>query len=242
MRDHLKALSAIKKWLCLVFASGCVNSGGWIAAAKFTTHVTGFATLFGINLSRHHWFEAMAISSIPVYFMAGAMLSALMVDRRIQRDLPPLYGLPILLSAGLLALAALGGESGWFGMFGKDSVISDEYVLLLVLALASGLQNAAVTTATGAVMRATHMTGLTTDLGLGLVRYFYLSGPERRIEVRATMVRTLTLLFFLGGSVAGAYFFLTMQYQGFLVPAGISFVVALATTRTPDDDSDLTGN
>ena len=44
MRDHLRALSATKKWLCLVFASGCVNSGGWLAAAKFTTHVTGFAT------------------------------------------------------------------------------------------------------------------------------------------------------------------------------------------------------
>jgi uncharacterized membrane protein YoaK (UPF0700 family) len=236
MRDHLKALSALKKWLCLVFASGCVNSGGWIAAAKFTTHVTGFATLFGIHLSRSHWAEAVAISSIPAYFLAGAMISALLVDRRIQRDQPPLYGLPILLSAGLLAIAALGGDSGWFGMFGKDSAVSEEYVLLLVLALASGLQNATVTTATGAVMRATHMTGLTTDLGLGLVRYFYVSGPEKRIEVRATMVRVLTLVFFVGGSVAGAYFFLTLQYQGFLVPAAISFVVALATTRTPDDD------
>lgn len=236
MRDHLRALSALKKWLCLVFASGCVNSGGWIAAAKFTTHVTGFATLFGIHLSRSHWAEAVAISSIPAYFLAGAMISALLVDRRIQRDQPPLYGLPILLSAGLLAIAALGGDSGWFGMFGKDSAVSEEYVLLLVLALASGLQNATVTTATGAVMRATHMTGLTTDLGLGLVRYFYVSGPEKRIEVRATMVRVLTLLFFVGGSVAGAYFFLTLQYQGFLVPAAISFVVALATTRTPDDD------
>ena len=236
MRDHLRALSALKKWLCLVFASGCVNSGGWIAAAKFTTHVTGFATLFGIHLSRSHWAEAVAISSIPAYFLAGAMISALLVDRRIQRDQPPLYGLPILLSAGLLAIAALGGDSGWFGMFGKDSAVSEEYVLLVVLALASGLQNATVTTATGAVMRATHMTGLTTDLGLGLVRYFYVSGPEKRIEVRATMVRVLTLLFFVGGSVAGAYFFLTLQYQGFLVPAAISFVVALATTRTPDDD------
>lgn len=239
MRDHLKALNATKKWLCLVFASGCVNSGGWMAAAKFTTHVTGFATLFGINLSQNHWLEAAAILSIPVYFMAGAMISALLVDRRIQKDQPPLYGLPVLLSAGLLALAALGGESGWFGIFGKDNAVSDEYVLLLVLALASGLQNAAVTTATGAVMRATHMTGLTTDLGLGLVRYFYVSGPERRIEFRSTLIRICTLIFFVGGAVAGAYFFTTMQYQGFLVPAGISFVVALATTRTLDDDDPM---
>jgi len=237
MRDHLKALSAIQKWLCLVFASGCVNSGGWIAAAKFTTHVTGFATLFGIYLSRNHWLEAAAICSIPVYFMAGAMISALLVDRRIQKDQTPLYGLPVLLSAGLLAVAALGGDSGWFGIFGIDSGVSDDYVLLLVLALASGLQNAAVTTATGAVMRATHMTGLTTDLGLGLVRFFYISGPERRIEVRSTMIRILTLTFFVGGSVAGAFFFLTMQYQGFLIPAAICFVVALVTTRNTEEET-----
>jgi len=237
MRDHLKALSAIRKWLCLVFASGCVNSGGWLAAAKFTTHVTGFATLFGIYLNRNQWLEAAAICSIPVYFLGGAMISALLVDRRIQKDQTPLYGLPILLSAGLLALAALGGESGWFGIFGKDSGVSDDYILLLVLALASGLQNAAVTTATGAVMRATHMTGLTTDLGLGLVRFFYISGPERRIEVRSTIIRLLTVTFFVGGSVAGAFFFLTMQYQGFLIPAAICFVVALATTRTIEEET-----
>ena len=234
MKDHIKALLAVRKWLLLVFASGCVNSGGWMAAAKFTTHVTGFASLFGINLTKNLWLEALAISSIPVYFLAGAMISALMVDRRIAKDLPPLYGLPIMLSAALLGLAALGGESGWFDAFGTVAGATDDYILLLLLALASGLQNAAVTTATGAVMRATHMTGLTTDLGLGLVRYFYISGPERKMETRATVIRTLTLLAFIAGSVSGAYFFLTMHYQGFLIPAAICFLVALVTTRVPD--------
>ena len=148
MRDHYKAFLAVRKWLMLVFASGCVNSGGWIAAAKFTTHVTGFATLFGIYLSKNLWLEALAICSIPAYFLAGTMFSALMIDRRIEKDLPPLYGLPLILAAFLLALAALGGETGWFDKFGKGTV-SNEYLLLLLLALASGLQNAAVTTATG---------------------------------------------------------------------------------------------
>jgi uncharacterized membrane protein YoaK (UPF0700 family) len=205
-----------------------------MAAAKFTTHVTGFATLFGINLTKNQWLEALAISSIPAYFLAGAMISALLVDRRIARDLPPLYGLPLMLSSALLGVAALGGESGWFDAFGSASGVTDDYILLLLLALASGLQNASVTTATGAVMRATHMTGLTTDLGLGLVRYFYISGPEKKMEVRATVIRTLTLGAFIAGSVCGAYFFLTLHYQGFLVPAAICFLVALVTTRLPD--------
>lgn len=231
MRQHFKALVAVRKWLLLVFAAGSVNSGGWMAAAKFTTHVTGFATLFGIELSRNHWLEALAISSIPVYFVAGGMISALLVDRRIQKDLPPLYGLPVMLSAALLGLAALGGESGWFESFGAQSDATEDYFLLLLLALASGLQNAAVTTATGAVMRATHMTGVSTDLGLGLVRYFYLTGPEKVMEVRATLIRTLTIVAFVAGSVSGAYFFLTLHYQGFLIPAAISFVVAIITTR-----------
>lgn len=231
MREHFKALLCVRKWLMLVFAAGSVNSGGWMAAGKFTTHVTGFATLFGIELSRNHWLEALAISSIPVYFVAGGMISALLVDRRIQQDLPPFYGLPVMLSAALLGLAVVGGESGWFDKFGDQADATDDYLLLSVLALASGLQNAAVTTATGAVMRATHMTGVSTDLGLGLVRYFYLSGPEKRMEVRATMIRLLTLLAFVAGSVSGAYFFLTLRYQGFLIPASISFVVAVLTTR-----------
>ncbi len=231
MRDHAKALLAVRKWLLLVFASGCVNSGGWMAAARFTTHVTGFASLAGIHLTRHQWLDALAISSIPIYFLAGAMISALLIDRRIQKDLPPLYGLPLMLSAALLGLAALGGELGWFVSFGSPDSGSSDYLLLLLLALASGLQNGVVTTATGAVMRATHMTGLTTDLGLGLVRYYYLSAPERRMEMRATLIRILTLLSFVTGSIAGAYLFLTFHYQGFLIPALLSFGVALLMMR-----------
>lgn len=231
MRDHLAALLNVRKWLLLVFASGCVNSGGWLAAARFTTHVTGFATLAGIQMTNRQWLDALSISSIPIYFMAGAMISGMLIDRRIQKDLPPLYGLPLMLSAALLGLVALGGELEWFDSFGKPESPSTDYLLLLLLALASGLQNGAVTTATGAVMRATHMTGLTTDLGLGLVRYYYLSAPERRMEVRATLIRILTLGAFVAGSIAGAYLFLTWHYNGFLVPALLSFGVALVTMR-----------
>ena len=226
---HAKFFLKSAKWLILGFASGNLNSGGWLLLGKFVTHVTGFATLIGIELAKNEFVEALAVASVPGFYIAGCMIAAFLTDRRMQRGLDPIYATPLLAASVLIGWAALQGSRGFFGSGQNDH----DYLLLAALGLSCGLINAVVTVATGTVMRAGHMTGLTTDLGIGLVRAHFLTqhAGEAFLERRANLMRLVSLSAFVLGSVVGCYFFLSYSYAGFALPAILVLLVAFATFR-----------
>src|SRR4051812_40960898 len=99
----LRALLLLTRWFLLAFGSGAVNTGGFLACGRFVSHVTGFATLFGMNIARWQWLEAVSVFTVPLYFLLGSMFSAWMVDRRIQQGQNPFYALPLVVITILLA-------------------------------------------------------------------------------------------------------------------------------------------
>ena len=72
-------------------------------------------------------------------------------------------------------------ELGWFGEFGEPLRLKRDYLLLALLCTASGLQNAVVSSLSGSIIRTTHLTGTTTDLGIGLIRVLYSTGDPHRL-------------------------------------------------------------
>lgn len=225
------------KWYLLSFLAGSVNAGGFLAAGRFVTHVTGFGTLFGVEIAHQRWGSAAGIVFVPVFFLLGTVVSAYMIDHRFHRGDKPHYDWVMLLVFCCLCTAAVGGELKWFGAFGEPLRLQRDFVLLALLCMASGLQNAAITTATGARVRTTHLTGITTDLGIGLVQAWDLkrSKKRRQSEVHANWLRVGTILFFYGGSILGAILFMKLHYRGFFLPASIAlyalFEARLAAQR-----------
>ncbi len=209
------------QWFLLSFIAGCVNAGGFLSAHRFVSHVTGFATLFAADATKGQWDQAAGIVSLPLFFLLGVMVSAYLVDRRVHRGQRPHYALVMSLVCLCLLGAALGGHFDLFGSFGSEPRLSKDYMLLALLCAASGLQNAAISTSSGATVRTTHLTGVTTDLGTGLVRAF--SNPAVfRMEMQAVRLRMGTISAFIMGSLIGSYFYLKFHYLGFLLPATLS--------------------
>ena len=217
-------------WFLLAFLAGSVNAGGYISCHRFVSHVTGFATIAGLNAARGDWKETVEILTVPIYFLIGVMISAYLVDHRIYEGRRPRYVAVMGLVAALLLIAAVGGSLGWFGTFGAEPVLERDYFFLSLLCAASGLQNAALTSASGHTVRTTHLTGVTTDLGIGLIRAFSrrTDDPKRLHEVRANWLRMGTILSFMIGSASGALLYLQYRYWGFLLPVAIA-VYATAT-------------
>ncbi|MGZ3699214.1 MAG: YoaK family protein [Bdellovibrionota bacterium] len=230
-------------WFLLSFLAGNVNAGGYLACGRFVSHVTGFATLFGIDAAHGSWDMAAGILSVPLYFLLGVMISAYLIDRPYHRGRTPHYALVMALVCGCLTLAALGGHYHLFGAFG-DVRLSQDYFLLSLLCMASGLQNAAITTSSGHTVRTTHLTGVTTDLGIGLVRAF--TGMHDRKfflrEIKANELRIGTIVSFAIGSATGAILFLKVKYLGFLLPAGIAFYAMLVALRSKPRKLDSVGS
>jgi len=223
----------IFKWLLTAFIGGNVNAGGFMACKRFVTHATGFYTLFGIDAAASDWRLGISMLSVPMYFLFGVMIAAYFTDAAITRGGQPRFGLVMGSVAALLAVAALGGYFELFGLFGSSFHLEDDYLLLIVLSIASGLANSAVTTASGAVVRATHMTGLTTDLGIGVMRalFGYARSPLKAKEFYRNWLRLGALAAFALGSLVGAILFGLVQYLGFLLPSLIAAYVGNVGVR-----------
>ncbi|MBX2987732.1 MAG: DUF1275 domain-containing protein [Bdellovibrionaceae bacterium] len=215
-------------WFMLSFSGGCINAGGFLATGKFVSHVTGFATLFGVDVASNQIENALSILSVPLFFLLGAFAAGLLIDRPLHQGRTPHVDWVMGLSALCLFLAAGGGEMLWFGKFSGVVGLEETYALLAVVCLASGLQNGAITSSSGRSVRTTHLTGLTTDLGLGLARAltFDLKKSLSQKEARANFLRIGSILSFVFGSAVGAWVFLAMGYKGFLLPALISVYAA----------------
>lgn len=212
-------------WIALAFQAGCINVGGFLACHRFVTHTTGFATFFGSEMAQGHLQIAFGYLSVPVFFLIGAMFSAFFTDRRSLRNHKPNY---IVVFGGMWIcyfLVFFLGVEDFFGEFGEEIALSKDYLLLALLSLSSGIQNATITSVSKAVVRTTHLTGLTTDLGIGLIRKFSSPTPQsRKNENQAMGMRLGIIVGFILGSWLGASVFLKHHYWGFIIPILITSI------------------
>lgn len=218
----------ILHWFMLSFSGGCINAGGFLATGKFVSHVTGFATLFGVDVASNQIEAAIGILSVPIFFLLGAFTAGLLIDRPLHKGRNPHVDWVMGLSAMCLFLSAGGGELLWFGDFSAVVGLKENYMLLALICLACGLQNGAITSSSGRSVRTTHLTGLMTDLGLGLARTltFDLKKSLFQKEARANYLRIGSILSFAFGSAVGAWIFIKMGYTGFLFPGLIAVYAA----------------
>ncbi len=221
-------------WLTLAFVAGCLNVGGLMACGRFVTHVTGFASLFGESLALGDPWKAFSILSVPLFFLSGGIVAALLIDIRLIHHKHPHYGAAVAIATLCVGFAAVGGRMGWWGTWGHELQIGRDYFFLASLSFGSGILNALVTSASGTVVRITHMTGLTTDLAVGIARVAFgrLNPAQRAAEAMSNELRAGTIFAFICGSGAGAFAFVKYSYLGFALP----FVVMLYLTYVARTD------
>ncbi|MGE0762357.1 MAG: YoaK family protein [Bdellovibrionales bacterium] len=207
--------------MALAFQAGLLNIGGFMACHRFVSHVTGFATFFGLEASLANKNQAAGMLAVPLFFLFGAMISGQLVDIRLKLHKKPKYYLTFGLIFFLVLIVLIGGWLGYFGQFGEAAEFTRDYVLLALLCLICGIQNGTVTSVSRSVVRTTHLTGITTDLGIGLMRLWNKNklGDQVQDDSRANWMRIGILLSFGFGSVAGGFIFRWFEYGGFLVPA-----------------------
>jgi uncharacterized membrane protein YoaK (UPF0700 family) len=225
--DQTPSNKVVFHWFMLSFNGGCINAGGFLATGKFVSHVTGFATLFGVDLMSNQVAAALSMLVVPLFFLLGAFIAGLLIDRPMDLGRKPHFDWVMGLSSFCLLIAA-SGELFQFGGFGEIFRLRHAFYLLALLCLASGLQNAAITSSSLRSVRTTHLTGITTDLGLGLARLFIFDAKKDlyQKEVRSNQLRIGSIVSFILGSAVGAWVFLKVGYVGFYIPTLITAYAA----------------
>ncbi|MCU0616455.1 MAG: DUF1275 domain-containing protein [Gemmatimonadaceae bacterium] len=209
-------LSRLPRWVeiggfWLAAIAGAVNAVGLLGFRhEAVSHVTGTSTLLSVAVARGDAQEAMHLLLIVLAFLLGAMLSGALTGN-VALQLGRRYGAALLLEAVLLTLATVALERG-----------SDTGHLLA--SAACGLQNAMVSSYSGALVRTTHLTGLVTDIGTML-------GARLRghaLDRRRVLLYLILILGFAAGGIAGALAFDVVGARALLLPAAGALALAAA--------------
>ena len=139
----------------LACVAGMVNVVGYLSfEQQAVTHLTGTTTLLGEAVAKRDLHAISRLAGVALAFMAGAALSGMIVQDSTLK-LGRRYGVALVLES-LLLFAAI-------PLFMQGRLAGP-----LLAAMACGLQNAMATTYSGAVIRTSHLSGMFTDLGIGL--------------------------------------------------------------------------
>ncbi|MBJ7313958.1 YoaK family protein [Rugamonas sp. CCM 8940] len=209
----------------LAFVAGAVNAGGFLAIGRYTSHMTGIVSSMADELALGHLSLVLAALAAWLAFLAGAASTALMVNWARRKHLRSEYALSLMVEASLLLLFGLAGSF----LSALGDILAPVTVLLLCFIM--GLQNAIITKASGATIRTTHITGLSTDVGIELgklIYYNHLQLPDLQVRANHLKLRAHGLLigFFFIGGVSGALGFKHIGFSATIFPAALLAVMA----------------
>lgn len=214
--NRLEMISKLPSWVLvgagvLAFIAGVINAVGFLGFQhQGITHLTGTTTLLGIALAQGQAQETVHLLAVVLSFVTGAILSGFLIgDSKLQ--LGRRYGLALLIESVLLFVAV--------PLLQQQNLLGD-----YLASAACGLQNAMVSTYSGAILRTTHVSGVFTDIGI------FLGHLLRRLPVdwRNFRLWTVLLTSFGGGGIAGAAAFGRFGYQTLYLPAALTGFAGLA--------------
>lgn len=214
----------------LTFVAGALNAGGFLAVGQYTSHITGMVSTFADQLVLRHFVLAGIAAVSWIAFASGAACTALMVNYLRRRRVRNIYAIPLLMEAMLVLL---------FGIFGRaleQHELGDVSFAVITLCFTMGLQNALITKISRAEIRTTHLTGLTTDMGIEIGKLLYWNrckateeGPARA-DLQRLWTQSILIGSFLMGGIAGAFCFSSAGFISTVPLACALAAIAIAPT------------
>lgn len=208
----------------LAAVAGALNTAAFQAVGFFSANMTGNVSSLSEHLAFGDLVVGFAYFAIVAAFVGGALVSTLLINAGRRRGIRTIYAYSILTEA--CCLACLGVADLLF------SVNSSGPFFVIGLSFLMGLQNAAVTRISGAHVRTTHVSGMSTDIGIELgmlLDIFRGLEPEADAAAYRAKLRLhgqTVLAFFLGG-VIGALVYRAASSVLLIGSAGVLASVAI---------------
>lgn len=206
----------------LAFTAGILNSVGFLAVAMYSSHMTGLTATLADQLVLGE-FTIVFLAAMGIFsFMTGAAMCSIIFNWGRRRNLPSRFAIILVIEALAMLLVGLMAE--------KITDWGLGWSVLAVLCWTMGLQNAVITKITGSQIRTTHVTGMVTDLGIEIGKFFYRNmpgDPDPVVHNKPQMrLHTLIVLAFFFGGICGMATALLIGYYTVIPAATILLVLA----------------
>ncbi|WP_156839104.1 YoaK family protein [Novosphingobium aquimarinum] len=184
----------------LAAVAGGLNAAAFHEVGFFSANMTGNVSALSSLLAMGQWRQGLGYLAIVLSFIIGSLVSTLAINSGLRRRIGTIYARVILIEAALLAALGLARMA-----LDRSAGVP---MLIVGLAFLMGQQNAIVTHISNARVRTTHVSGMATDIGIGLARMLDIlrgkADPAEHGEIMTRLsLHTGTVLSFLLGGIAG---------------------------------------
>lgn len=198
----------------LAFCAGILNTTALMGFTHVSaSHVTGNVSAFSVSVLAADWANVKLFLISIASFWFGSVLSGMIIggsELAIYRNYGHAMYLEFLL---LLASLLLYMNGSYFGQ--------------MMIAMACGLQNSMVTTYNGTVVRTTHLTGTTSDLGSMVGNWLV----GRKPSMNKVLLQSALWWGFLFGGFVAVVLYHKVGYLSMLLPMMIILIAAVSYQR-----------
>jgi uncharacterized membrane protein YoaK (UPF0700 family) len=206
----------------------CLNSG-WVNGVAFrsfdggVTHVTGTASLIGVNFAKQKYMYMLEKAAKVFNFILGATISGGYLGRKRLFKGGPRHAHLLLLFSAMIFVAFVAEKAEYY------------FLAMQILVIGSGMLCALTSLYTGAVLKTATVTSTAMDIGIEMGMGLFQSDHSGRWKLKIYVV-------FLSAYVAGGFLgascydptaisgpdFVGAEAQALLVPAAVLGVLAVA--------------
>jgi uncharacterized membrane protein YoaK (UPF0700 family) len=200
----------------LALVAGALNTAAYSAVGFFSANMTGNVSLLSGRWAAGDWNGGLQFLSIVAMFIGGATFSTILINAGRRRRFRSVYALSILTEAGFMGILGL--------LLPEVADAHRLQLLILGLSFLMGFQNAVVTQISDARVRTTHISGMSTDIGIELGILFDVARKVGRPEIVPHVRQNLrlhaeTVGAFLLGGIAGVFIYSVVGNKILLIAA-----------------------
>jgi len=193
------------------FSAGMVNIGSLLLFFSFSSNITGHYAILAAELVKGNLFQAAVVLGWIFLFFFGGFISNMFVIHLNKKHTYIAHALPLVLE--IICLIAV----GTYGHFFYKETLAETEAMLSLMLFAMGLQNGLTASISNFAVKTTHLTGVTTDLGI-LFSMFTRSEYRTNKELKGKAVLLLSIaLAYLAGAIASGITYMHMGFRLFYV-------------------------
>lgn len=186
------------------FTAGTINIASLLIFLSFTSNVTGHYAVFAAEISKGNWSQVAVVGAWIFLFFFGSFTANFFVINFNKKSKYFAHAMPLVLE--IICLLAV----GIYGQFYYQKTLEEAEYLVALMLFATGLQNGLTASISNFLVKTTHLTGTTTDLGILMSMFThkkYRKNPE--LIARAKLLSSILFSYVLGAVFSGfTYYYL----------------------------------
>ena len=216
----------MKLGILTAFTAGMVNVASLVLFFSFTSNVTGHYAILAEEIAAGKWFQVIVVVSWIMLYMFGAFVSNFIVIHGRGKQAFLSHVLPLLIE--MICLLSV----GFYGLNYYQETLIETEILTALLLFSMGIQNGLTASISNFAVKTTHLTGLTTDLGIHMsliTKRSYRKNKNVRSKIK--LMVAIATSYLTGGVIAGS---ITLFFQFkvfFYICATIVFIIIYDLTK-----------